>query len=240
MTSLDYTSSELSALLDKPGTSVTAILDLIAKTKADKHEERQAHRPLPTVPAVKAEDRRILRTVVDRVQAFVFPTEARVFTEVEKAEMIALFDDVKKALKVLTTFEETFKLAAHNHLDVELGDAARRLDQDESGHYVAAGTISAPDVSREIRRELRGGHAETLTLGNLQDLLAKGYLTDADFKAMTTPVPRQVIPASRVVSEAGVMNRIKANPKVLTALARVARLTPQTTAIAMRDHKVGG
>lgn len=239
MTSITYTSSELSTLLDKPGTSVTDILDLIAKTKADKHEERQAHRPLPTVPAVKTEDRKILRTVVDRVQAFTFPTEPRILTEVEKAEMIALFDDVKKALKVLNTFEETFKLVAHNHLDVELGDAARRLDQDKHGHYVAAGTISAPEVSREIRRELRGGHAETLTLANLQGLLAGGHITEADFKAMTTAVPRQVISATREVSEAGVMNRIKANPKVLAALARVAKLTPQTTAIAMRDRKVG-
>lgn len=230
-------SKKLEALLAKSSTKLSDIMDAVARSRADKHEEKQSHRPIPKVPAVKPEERAILRTVVDRVQAFAFPTEARLLTEAEKAEAILLFDDIKKAAKVLTKFEETFKLTAHNHLDVELGDAARKLDQDKNGHLVAKGVIAAEGISRVISRELRGGSAEPLTLLDLQALVEQGHLSEDDFKSMTVPVPRQIIPASRAVSEEGVLNRIKADPKIALALAKVARLTPETTAIAMRDAK---
>lgn len=241
MTSLMPTGTKLDALIAKAGTKLTDILDELALTKAERAKEKAAktHRPIPKVVPVSPEDRKTLRTLVDRVADFVFPDDVRELTEAERKVAIQLFDEIKNGKKVLVKFEDTFKLTFQNHLDVALGESAKKLDQDKDGHYIAAGIVGHPELSRCVARELRGGHAGELTLEDLQSLVASGDLSMEDFKAMTVPVPRQVIAATRAVSEAGVMNRIKADPKVLLALAKVAKLTPQTTAINMRDVKVG-
>lgn len=240
MTSLaPIPTDKLDALLKRAGTKVVDILTELGRTKAERLQDRQERerKPLPKPVAVKPEDRRTLRTIVDQVQAFDFPTDVRTLTPEERKTAIELFDKIKNAHKVLTKFEDTFKLTFHNHLDVELGDRARRLDQDEHGHYVAAGKVEHPDLDICVTRELRGGNAVAPSLEQLEQLVEEGRLSPVDFKTMTLQIPRKVTPAHRVVSEEGILRAMKNNPEVLTALGRIVRLTDQSTAMQVRPVK---
>lgn len=219
-------------LLDGKAT-LTDVLDaLLAVEAAEAPVVEVERKPLPKVVPLADEERTTLRTLVNKIDALDLPTTARQLSDAERRQFITAFDDIKGGLKSLKRAEEALKEVFHNHLDVELldkGVPGPDIDQDDAGHYVEEGSVTADGVSKRVSREVRGGKAQAITVEDLRQLETDGDITHADFLAMTD--------AKRVVAEDQIMRLLNARPELLPVFGKVARLGQAGSSIYVRPVK---
>lgn len=225
------TTPTVKGLLAETGTSVTDILAALA-TKPTPPPVEDRVKPSVVVP-VSDEQKKILKKIVDRAEAFKFPGEIRELTEDEQREAIEIFTDLKQGIAALGNFETAFKATFHNHLDAEavrLGTDAGAL-QNKDGHLLVGGQLAPSGLSVLIRRELSGGGAASLTLADLRDMEERGDITHKEFLALTTE-------GTRVVNSEAVMKHVRKVPEFTKVLKRYAKLTAATASINVRPNKV--
>jgi hypothetical protein len=206
------------------------IMDALAAEEAAPEPEEHVHvERHPVAVPITSTERRNLRQIAARVEAYDFPKKPVVLTEEQRRIAITAFNDIKSARKVLERAENAFKAMFHNHLDLLVEKSGDEAPVDEHGHYVTEADVTAEGVSVKVARELRGGKAAPLTIGDLVRLEQDKAISHDDYLLMTTAV--------RNVDPSKVMLRLQEKPELLAALATVAKLTDKTTAMSVRPVK---
>lgn len=152
----------------------------------------------------------------------VTPAERRELTRSEIEVLISERESLDLARKAIDARLADQKIAAFNHLDVELersdGFDRDTVDVDKDGHYIASGKIPAPGHVKGFVRQLRQGSpsvtAESLrAVVDMDEDVPDGF-THEDWKACTTPV--------RVLDELKVAAHMRKHPTVMVEALRRA------------------
>lgn len=197
-----------------------------------------APKALPKVIAISQEEKKTLRSLPSAIANAELPDKARELSEAEKQEFVPLFDQIKVAKAALVKAEDALKEAFHNHLDVEfLATGPKGVIYDTHNHIAEAGQVVAEGYARKVVREERGGKS-SLTVDAVKSLLADGKITKEQYDLMVDEMPVPPVEATtvEVLNENGIMAAIGMDPKLLAKLAKVAPVSPKSTAINMRKN----
>lgn len=200
--------------------TLSELLDKLAKAKPE--TEADAPKPKPKGVVLSPADKKTLRTLPAQLADLVLPESARLLTEAERAHLVPLFDQVKKASAAVKKAEDALKEAMHGHIDSLTSGGA----VDKNGHKITEGEVVAPEYDKKVVRGLVGGKSVELTDSDLQEMEAEGLITHAQYLRMT-----KTVPSVRVAVPDAIMAEISKDGNLLAAFALKARKSDLGTAI---------
>jgi hypothetical protein len=184
----------------------------------------------PPLPIAISPEQRAALDKLTEVFGVVVPTERRMLTPEEIAQVIEERETMDELKDLAEKRTASIRTIICNHLDVEAerdGKADASTPRDAKGHYILTGSVRVPQAERQFKRELRAT-SPTLDERALLLLAEHGEITHEDYLSMTTQ--------TRVVDENKVMLALKRKPELLDAIAKATRPGSKTASLYLRKN----
>lgn len=220
---------QASDLVVKDDDTVDTLLTRVAARKAVAEPETP-HKE-PRVIPVSEVQQNALKHVTRDLRTTNLPSERRLLSPAEIADLITLGVDVKASEKTLAVANAAIKTAVFNHFDVglEMSNPDEELPYDEkSGHYLVKNELVVEDKGLRFCRELKQGSPD-LTADHLLALYEDGKMTRAEYLKST----RQI----RVLDEDGLMAVLRKRADFLEDIEEVIEPGKVTASFHIREVK---
>lgn len=228
-TAIEKAASKVTTLLATPGTKWADLVKALAEV-ADEQTQQvvESEVVLPEPVFLSEREREALAILEARVEATGWPKARNELTDLQRTSLIKLLSSAKVLKKLVERIEEQTKIAAWNHLDVELEKSGAVTDdtpRDKYGYYAVEGSIEDPQTGLSLNRETRAASAK-LTAEDLAKLEVQGVISHAEFLDLTAP--------ARVIEPTKFMHALSKNRTLVARIAQATHSGTSSNAMTLR------
>jgi hypothetical protein len=229
-TAVEIAASKVTTLLATPGTKwsdLVKALVTVAEEQAVETVESEVRLPEPVF--LSEREKEALAILEARVDATGWPKARKELTSFQRTSMIKLLSSTKVLKDLVERIEAQTKIAAWNHLDVELEKSdefdEENTQRDKWGYYAVRGSIEDPQTGLRIDRDVRAASAK-LTAEDLATLETDGVITHAEFLDLTAP--------ARVIEPTKFMHALSKDRTLVTRIASATQAGTPSNAMVLR------